>query len=208
MIDAVEIYGEQALDDPFRPEFERARALLDGPEWEQGLDQLETLAYAGSMLSTICVAGCMLEGWYDHEDLPGAEAWYRVAAEAGYAAAFFGLGVTYYRMGRFTDAFAAYEQAASIGFAPAWNGLANLYWFGEGVPLDRQHAVTLWREGASLGHQKARHALARALIHGYGGLRGRIEGLRHVFRLVVEVWRGTDLKSHSQIPTKLLPTVH
>ena len=95
MIDAVELYGLEALDDPIREEFEAARALLDGPEWERGLDKLETLAYAGSMLSTICVAGCMLKGWYDHEDPPGAEAWYRVAAEAGYSAAFIGLAATY-----------------------------------------------------------------------------------------------------------------
>lgn len=74
MIDAVELYGLEALDDPFREEFERARALLDGSEWERGLEELETLAHAGSMLSTICVAGCMMKGWYGHQDLLGAEA--------------------------------------------------------------------------------------------------------------------------------------
>lgn len=208
MIDAVELYGPEALDDPFREEFEGARALLDGPEWEQGLEQLETLAHAGSMLSTICVASCMLNGWYDHEDLPGAEAWYGVAAEAGYSAAFFGLGVSYHRMSRFSDAVVAYEKAASGGYPPAYNGLACLYWYGEGVPMDRQHALVLWREGALLGHQKARRKLARALLQGYEGVRGRIEGLRHAFRLASEIWRGTDPKPHGDKPMKSLPTVH
>jgi hypothetical protein len=69
MIDAVELYGPEALDDPFREQFEGARALLDGPEWEQGLEKLEPLARAGSPLSPVCVASCMLNGWYDHEDL-------------------------------------------------------------------------------------------------------------------------------------------
>lgn len=192
MIDAVELYGLEALDDPFRAEFEAARALLDGPEWEQGLEKLETLAHAGSAISTICVAGCKLKGWYGQEDPSGAEAWYRVAAEAGWSAAFFGLGVTYYHMSRFSDAFVAYEEAASRGFPAAYHGLGWLYWHGEGVPLDRQHALVLWREGALLGHQKSRHEMAQAQLRGYGGLRGRIDGLRYLFRRVAEIWRGDD----------------
>lgn len=208
MIDAVEIYGLEALDDSFREEFEGARALLDGPEWEQGLEKLEALAFAGSMLSTICVASCMLKGWYDHEDLPGAEAWYRVAAEAGYSAAFIGLGVTYYRMGRFSDALVAYEEAAAKDYPPAYHRLALLYWYGEGVSPDRQKALELWRTGASQGHWQARHALARVLLHGAGGLRGRIEGLRYAFRNVAEILRGTDPKSHPDKPMRPLPTVH
>ncbi|MEH6699719.1 MAG: hypothetical protein V7672_13530 [Brevundimonas sp.] len=191
MIDAVELYGLEALDDPFREAFEAAHALLDEPEWEHGLEKLETLAYAGSMLSTICVAGCMLNGWYDREDLPGAEAWYRVAAEAGYSAAFVGLGATYHRMGRFSDAAVAYEEAAARDYPPAYHRLALLYWYGEGVSPDRQRALNLWRSGASQGHQQARHALARVLIHGAGGLRGRIEGLRYAFQSVAEILRGT-----------------
>ena len=160
------------------------------------------------MLSTICVAGCMLKGWYDHEDPPGAEAWYRVAAEAGYSAAFIGLAAIYYRMGRFSDALIAYEEAAAKDYPPAYHGLACLYWHGEGVPLDRQHALALWRQGASLGHPKARHELARALLHGYGGFRGRIEGLRHAFRLAAEIARGTDPKPRSDKPMSPLSTVH
>ena len=27
----------------------------------------------------------MMNGWYDHKDLAGAEAWYQVAKEAGYS---------------------------------------------------------------------------------------------------------------------------
>ncbi len=208
MIDAVELYGLEALDDPFREEFERARALLDGSEWERGLEELETLAHAGSMLSTICVAGCMMKGWYGHQDLPGAEAWYRVAAEAGYAAAFFGLGVAYHRMGRFSEASVQFQEAASRGYSPAHDALAYLYSRGEGVRLDRQRALALWKTGASQGHQKARLALAGALIRGYGGLKGRLEGLGHLFRLLAEVFRGHDAASRSEKPTKPHPTVH
>lgn len=208
MIDAVELYGLEALDDPFREEFEGARALLDGPKWEQGLEELETLAHAGSMLSTICVAGCMLKGWYDHEDLPGAEAWYRVAAAAGYSAAFFGLGVTYHRMGRFSDALVAFNEAASKGYLPAYNGLACLYWNGEGVSRDRRQALDFWRTGASHGHLPAKQGLAMALIHGHGGLKGRFEGLGQLSRLIAEFYRKLDAPSRQENLRRPLPTVH
>lgn len=208
MIDAVELYGLEALDDPFREEFERARALLDGPEWERGLEELEKLAHAGSMLSTICVAGCMTKGWYDHKDLLGAEAWYRVASEAGYSAGHFGLGVTYHHMGRFAEASVEFQEAASRNYSPAYNALAHLYSRGEGVALDRRKALALWRTGASQGHQRAKVALAKALVHGYGGVRGRFEGIAHLFGLIAEVFREPDASAGAEKRTRPLPTVH
>ncbi|MBJ7446528.1 MAG: sel1 repeat family protein [Brevundimonas sp.] len=208
MIDAVELYGLEALNDPFREDFERARALLDGPEWERGLEELEMLAHAGSMLSTICVAGCMTKGWYDHKDFAGAEAWYRVAAEAGYAAGHFGLGVTYHQMGRFSDASVEFQEAASRDYGPAYNALAHLYSRGEGVALDRRKALALLRTGASRGHQRAKASLAKALIHGYGGIRGRFEGLARLFQLFAEVWRQTGAEESAVKRMTPLPTAH
>jgi len=207
MIDAVELYGLEALDDPLREAFERARTLLDGPEWERGLEELERLALAGSMLSTICVAGCMTKGWYDNKDLAGAEAWYRVAANAGYAAGHFGLGVIYHQMGRFSEASVEFQEAASRNYRPAYDALAYLYSRGKGVALDRQKALALWRMGASQGHHKAKVALANALIHGYGGVRGRFEGLACLFRLIAEAARKPDAKE-AESRIRPLPTVH
>ncbi len=208
MIDAVELYGLEALDDPFREEFERARSLLDGPEWERGLEELETLAHAGSMLSTICVAGCMTKGWYDQIDLSGAEAWYRVAAEAGFSAGHFGLGVAYQQMGRFSEAFVEFQEAAARNYSPAHNALTYLYSRGEGVAVDRQKALALWRTGAAQGHQQAKINLAHALIHGYGGVRGRVEGFAHLFRLMAEVFREPNAPAGAQRLLRPLPTVH
>lgn len=208
MIDAFELYGLQARDDPFCEEFERTRSLLDGPEWRSGLEDLEMLAHEGSMLSTICIAGCMLEGWGYDQDLPGAEAWYRVAAQSGFSAGIFGLGLTYQRMGRFAEAAHELQRAVSLDYRPAYNALAYLHSRGEGVPLDRRKALALWRTGASQGHQKARRALARALIHGFGGFRGRIEGLGYAFRLIAEIWREPEAASHPEPHIRPLPTVH
>lgn len=209
MIDAVEFYGLEALNDPHREQFEQARAMLDGPEWRSGLEELETLAHEGSMLSALSVASCMLEGWGYEQDLPGAEAWYRVAADAGFSAGAFGLGLTYIRMRRFAEAAEELRRAEERDYRPACNALAYLHARGEGVPLDRKKALTLWRTGASQGHPSARISLARALlILGYGGLQGRLEGLGQLFRLVSETVQGKNATFRSERPMRPLPTVH
>ena len=186
MIDAVKLYGLEAEGDPFRKEFERARALLDTEEWQRGLDDLESLDQAGSALSTLCIASCLVKGFGYEKDLPGAEARYRVAVEAGYSAGLFGLGIVHLQTGRFAEAFEEFEQAVSRDYHLAYNALAYLYSRGEGVAQDRQIALALWRTGTAKGHRKARVAMIRALLRGYGGLGGRIEGVKQAYRFVIE----------------------
>lgn len=208
MIDAVELYGLQARDDPFCEEFERARSLLEGAEWQRGLEELEGLASRGSVLSTICVAGCMLEGWGYDQDLPGAEAWFHVAADAGFSAGLFGLGLTYLRMGRFSEAAQELQKAVSRNYRPAYNALAYLYSRGEGVSPDRRQALALWRTGASQGHLAAKRGLARALIHGYGGFKGRVEGVGYTVRLAFEIAQEPNAGSRLEKPMRPLSTIH
>jgi TPR repeat protein len=119
----------------------------------------------------------MLEGWGYDEDLPGAENWYRAAAESGSMAGVFGLGMTYVRMGRFTDGAKELQLAVSRQYRPAHNALAYLYATGKGVPKDRERALALWRLGASAGHLAAKKGMVWALIHGWGGFSGWVEGL-------------------------------
>jgi TPR repeat protein len=178
-----------ARGDPYLAEFERARDLLQGSEWRRGLKDLEDLAHRGSIMSMLLVSGCMLEGWGYDQDLPGAEAWYRVAAQSGSARGYFGLGLARLRMGRFREAIDALEAAISNGYPPAYNALAYIYSQGEGVPIDRRRALGLWRTGSSLGHLASKRGLTWALVHGYAGIRGRFEGFLHVFPLAVRIVR-------------------
>jgi len=187
MINATDLYGEEADDDPLRAEFERARTLLEGDEWWRGLDELEALAHRGSMLSTISVASCMLEGWGYAQDLPGAEGWYGVAAESGFAAGLCGLGLTHIRMGRFSDAFEDLQQAVSRNYLPAYDALAYLYSQGLGVQKDPRKALSLWRSASSQGHLTAMRNMHWALIHGYGGLSGRIKGFWDLIPTAIEI---------------------
>jgi hypothetical protein len=174
-------------DDPLRADFEEARMLLEGGEWRQGLDELVALAHRGSILSLLCVAACMFEGWGYDQDLPGAENWYRVADESGFVEGLFGLGLTHVEMGRFSEAAQELQQAASKGYIPAYNALAYLYSRGEGVPLDRKKAMSLWRQGASLGHLPAKRSLNVALARGFEGLRGRVDALFSLVPLAMEL---------------------
>lgn len=166
-----------ARNDPHFTDFERARDLLHGGDWRQGLEQLEALAHRGSTTSLLLVAACMLEGWGYDQDLPGAEAWYGVAADRGSARGNYGLGLARIRMGRCRDAIDPLERAISQGYPPAYSALANIYSRGVDVPPDRRRALSLWQTGASLGHLDSLRGLVWALIHGYAGIRGRIEGL-------------------------------
>ncbi len=189
MIDAATLYGDEANTDPLRSQFEEVRALLDSSEWRRALRELEALSQQGSLLSTLCLAGCMLEGWRYDQDLRGAEAWYRAAAEAGSTAGLFGLGITHVRLARFSDALGELYEAAELGHAPAYNALAYLYLRGEGAPVDHEQALALWRAGARAGHLPAKRNMVWALIQGYGGLRGRIEGLLGIVPVSYEVAR-------------------
>lgn len=190
MIQAIAVPDDvDARDDPYWAEFECALDLLQGPEWPRGLGELEDLAHRGSIMSMLLVSGCMLEGWGYDQDLPGAEAWYRVAAKSGSARGYFGLGLARLRMARFREAIDDLEAAASKGYPPAYNALAYIYSRGEGVPVDRHRALGLWRTGASLGHLASKHGLTWALVRGHAGIRGRFEGLLNVFPLAVRLVR-------------------
>lgn len=184
-----ELYDIDARNDPLLAEYERALSLLHGSDWRRGLDELEGLAHRGSLMSTLFVADAMRVPWGYDQDLPEAEAWYRAAVEAGSARGLFGLGLTHLQMGRFSDAIQDLEAAIARDFPPAYDALAGMHFRGDGVPIDRQRALRLWRRGASLGHLGAKRDLLRELIRGRYGLWGRVEGLLKVLPLAIDIVR-------------------
>ncbi|MDB5492720.1 MAG: hypothetical protein JWP86_57, partial [Phenylobacterium sp.] len=158
---AQELYDSDARDDPFIAEYERARDSLHTSEWRRRLEELEQLAYRGSIMSILLVSDAMRDGWMYDQDLPGAEAWYRVAVESGSARGLFGLGLTHLLMGRFSEAVQDLEAAIARNYPPAYNALAGIYFRGDGVPVDRPRARHLWRKGAAMGHLPAKRNLVQ-----------------------------------------------
>ena len=183
----LELYDVDAREDPFLAEYERARDLLHGADWNQGLETLESLAHQGSLMSILLVSDAMRTGWMYDQDLPGAEAWYRVAVESGSARGLFGLALTYLQMGRFNEAIQNLEAAIARDFPPAYNALAGMYFRGDGVPVDKQRALDLWCKGAALGHLPAKRNLATQRLHGHYGFRARIAGWLGVLPVALEI---------------------
>ena len=173
----LDLYDVDARNDPHFAEYERARDLLHSEDWQGGLKELEGLAYRGSIMSILLVSDAMRDGWMYDQDLPGAEAWYRVAVESGSLRGLFGLGLTHLLMERFDEAIQDLEGAIARNFPPAFNALAGIYFRGDGVPVDRRKALDLWRRGASLDHLPPKRNLVQQSIHGRFGPWRFIEGI-------------------------------
>ncbi|HYC73831.1 MAG TPA: hypothetical protein VEC04_03230 [Brevundimonas sp.] len=128
-------------------------------------------------MSILFVADAMRVGSMYEPDLPGAEAWYKVAEKSGSVRGTFGLGLTYLRMGRIAEARRKLEEAISKNYPPAFNALAGIYFRGDGAAQDLQRARDLWRKGASLGHLPARRNLLAQQLRGRYGVLDFIAGV-------------------------------
>jgi len=106
------------------------------------------------------------------KDYTQAVAWYRKAAEQGYAAAQASLG-TLYSFGwgvpkDYTQAVAWYRKAAEQGDANAQTFLGGMYDRGQGVPQDNAEAVAWYRKAAEQGNPIGQSNLGFAYEHGEG----------------------------------------
>ena len=182
-----ELFDVDACNDPLLAEHERARDLLYKSDQHAAMGELEQLANCGSIMSTLLVADALRTGWVYGQDLPGAEAWYRVAAESGSARGLCGLGLTHLQMDRFSEAIQDLEAAIARDYPPAYNDLAGIYFRGDGVPVDRQRARALWRKGASLGHLPAKQNLIQQSYWGRYGFWGRLEAVLKLLPFAIEI---------------------
>jgi TPR repeat protein len=96
----------------------------------------------------------------------------RKAAEQGYAAAQYTLGLMY-NNGQgvpqdFTQAAAWYRKAAEQGLAPAQANLGTLYVNGQGVSRDYAEAIAWFRKAAEQGNAEGKHNLGVMYFNGQG----------------------------------------
>ncbi|WP_397402191.1 tetratricopeptide repeat protein [Phenylobacterium sp.] len=182
-----DLYDLDARNDPFLAEYEKARDLLQTSEWRRGLQEIERLAYGGSIMSILLVSDAMRAGWMYDQDLSGAEAWYRTAVDSGSARGLFGLGLTYLLMDRYVEAIRQLEAAIDRNYPPALNALAGMYFRGDGVPIDVRRAVKLWRKGASLGHLPSKRNLVQQSLRGRLGPWSYVLGAISLLPVVVEM---------------------
>jgi TPR repeat protein len=50
-----------------------------------------------------------------------------------------------------------YRNAADQGHAEAQCSLGYAYWYGHGVPIDKEAALEWWRKAAAQGHKNAQY---------------------------------------------------
>lgn len=182
-----DLYDLDARNDPLLAEYESARDQLQGSDWRQGLEEMERLAHRGSVMSILLVSDAMRDGWMYDQDLPGAEAWYRVAVASGSARGLYGLGLTHLLMGRFSAAIQSLEAAIARGFPPAYNALAGIYFRGDGVPIDLRRALDLWLRGSALGHLPAKRNLLQQRLRGRYGFRARVTAALDALPVAFEI---------------------
>ncbi|MBL9214379.1 MAG: SEL1-like repeat protein [Opitutaceae bacterium] len=143
----------------------RARAGQSDPEAQNALGNAYTNAQLGLP-----------------RDYAEALKWYQRAAEKGYAAAQFNLGLAY-ELGRGvaadeTVAFRHYLRAAEQGFAAAQFNVGNMYAAGRGVPQDLFEANVWYKQAAENGVAEAQFNLGLAYESGRGIKRDEAQAAR------------------------------
>lgn len=184
---ASELFDVDARNDPFLAEYEKARDLLSGSDWRQGLAQIEHLASLGSIMSILLVSDNLRNGGLYDQDLRAAEAWYQVAITYGSGRGLFGIGLTHLLMGRFDESVLNLEAAISKNYPPALNSLAGIYFRGDGVPVDIRRALALWRKGAALGHIPAKRNLIEQSLQGRLGPYRYLLGILTLVPVALEI---------------------
>ncbi len=106
------------------------------------------------------------------QDFAQAMTWYRKAADQGYAAAQFVIGVLYdFGQGvkqDYVQAMTWYRKAADQGDAEAQYNVGWLYHFGQGVKQDYAQAITWYRKAADQGDAEAQYNVGWLYHFGQG----------------------------------------
>ena len=73
-----------------------------------------------------------------------------------------------YSKGDHAAAMRLWKQLADQGHARAQYSLGNMYYFGEGIPMDSAEGMKWWRKAANQGHARAQFNLGNTYYYGDG----------------------------------------
>jgi len=128
-------------------------------------------------------------GYYHAQDYAQAVAWFRKAADQGFAAAQNELGSCYYLGNGVSQDYAQavhwFRKAADQGDRSGQWNLGVCYVSGNGVSQDHEQAARWYRKAAEQGHVEAQNALANCYYYGKG-VRENHEQAVHWFRRAAE----------------------
>jgi len=104
-------------------------------------------------------------------DYAQAIVWFRKAADQGYAAAQYNLGVSYAAGQDYVQAVVWWRKAADQGYAAAQYNLGAVYDTGQGVPQDHAQAIVWFRKAADQGSADAQSNLGSMYLTGQASRR-------------------------------------
>ena len=130
----------------------------------QAVTTLIPMAEGGTPMAMLYLAYAFRNGIGVACDLELAEAWYRRAVDAGLHRAHYHLGRLFLDSSRYAEAMMEFEQAASKSFMPGVHFLGRIYYFGLGVPADKEKGRELLSEAAGWGCVFAKALVAHDLI--------------------------------------------
>lgn len=161
---------------------ERARASWQAGRGEEAIVLAKKVAEWGDAEAMLFLGAAYLEGGAIPKNFDEAKIWLTKAKAAGSEAAQDGLdfiarggepgapdlfvrGMAAYREKRFSDALAAWEQAAEAGHPEALFNIGVLHELGEGVPKDNAKALAWFERAAAKQAKNAAAAVARVKVN-------------------------------------------
>ncbi|MBL4787245.1 MAG: caspase family protein [Cohaesibacteraceae bacterium] len=81
-----------------------------------------------------------------------------------------------YKAKSYENALTHYRSAANAGYAPAQDGLAHMYFYGDGIKQDQEQGVSWFRKAANANYAPAQYKLGLAIRAGKGVAKNHAEG--------------------------------
>lgn len=145
-------------------------------EPQQAVRALLSLAERGSSMGMLYLGYAYANGVGVESNVGLAETWYSRAAGMGLSRAHYSLARLYLDRRQYADARREFEAAASAGFVPAVHFLGRIYYFGFGVPLDRERARPLLEQASVWGCVYAKALLGYDMMHEGKGIVSKVKG--------------------------------
>jgi len=166
---------------------------------KQALQNLETLARQGSLMSMVYLGWAYGTGDGLGRDPKKAEEWYRKAAGNGSILGRFYLGVHLLNGEKMGQAVREFEIGSEDGFPPSMDRLGKMHFYGIGMPPDRSRARELWERAARLGHVRAKRRLGFAMAGGKYGFSNIPRGMVMVISVIGDIYRVASRDPQSEL---------
>lgn len=144
--------------------------LYEEKKFDEAFQYYKSLAEEGISSCQSMVCYMYMEGVGTDTDLDMAIHWCNKASENKDPEGLFYLGKVYIKKEQWDIAAKYFKEAADQNYTPAMYCLSRMYFYGNGVELDKEKAMSLMEEASSIGHLIARREYGKILLCGKKGV--------------------------------------